>query len=283
MGIVKLPGTRPGGAATERESSARIRQMFSDIAPRYDLLNHLLSLSLDRVWRRRTAAAFDRILRTPHARILDLCCGTGDLTLALKRRAEKAGNRSAAIFGSDFAHPMLVRASQKSSAPEAKAEVRSTEIDYTESEAEVRATFINYAEADALQLPFADVSFDLVTAAFGFRNLANYETGLREMFRLLRPGGEVGILEFAEPTGALFGPLYRFYFRQILPRIGGAVSGRGFAYSYLPASVSNFPAPADLAAMMIRAGFANVSFKSWTGGTVALHRGKKHWGHAPPS
>ena len=261
MGIVKLPGTRPGGAATERESSARIRQMFSDIAPRYDLLNHLLSLSLDRVWRRRTAAAFDRILRTPHARILDLCCGTGDLTLALQRRADKVGNTSAVIFGSDFAHPMLVRARQKSSAPEAKPEVRSWGI--------------NYAEADALQLPFADASFDLVTAAFGFRNLANYEAGLREMFRLLRPGGEVGILEFAEPTGALFGPLYRFYFRQILPRVGGAVSGRGFAYSYLPASVSKFPAPAALAAMMVRAGFANVSFKMWTGGTVALQRGQK--------
>ncbi|NDQ56247.1 MAG: bifunctional demethylmenaquinone methyltransferase/2-methoxy-6-polyprenyl-1,4-benzoquinol methylase UbiE [Acidipila sp.] len=265
MGIVavppKLPGTRPEGAQNEGESSARIRQMFSDIAPRYDLLNHLLSLSLDRVWRRRTAAAFDRILRGPHARVLDLCCGTGDLTLALQRRAEKAGNRSAAIFGSDFAHPMLVRASQKSSAPAAKPEVRSRGIEY--------------AEADALQLPFADASFDLVTAAFGFRNLAIYDAGLREMFRLLRPGGEVGILEFAEPTGALFGPLYRFYFRQILPRIGGAVSGRGFAYSYLPASVAKFPAPDDLAAMMTRAGFANVSFKCWTGGTVALHRGQK--------
>ena len=265
MGIVAvpptLPGTRPEGAQTEHDASSRVRQMFSDIAPRYDLLNHLLSLSLDRVWRRRTAAAFDRILRTPGARILDLCCGTGDLTLALKRRVEKVGNRSAAIFGSDFAHPMLVRASQKSSAAEAKPEVHSRGI--------------NYAEADALQLPFADASFDLVTAAFGFRNLANYEAGLREMFRLLRTGGEAGILEFAEPTGALFGPLYRFYFRQILPRIGGAVSGRGFVYSYLPASVAKFPAPDDLAAMMKGAGFSCVGYKRWTCGAVTLHRGTK--------
>src|ERR1700682_1346252 len=144
MGIVKLPGTRPEGATTERESSDRVRQMFSEIAPRYDLLNHLLSLSLDKLWRRRTAAAFDQILRTPGARVLDLCCGTGDLTLALKRRAEKSGNGTAVIVGSDFAHPMLVRAGEKSGAAEVAGAVPAA------------AKAIHYAEADALQLPFAD-------------------------------------------------------------------------------------------------------------------------------
>ena len=254
-----LPGTRPEGAQTERDASARVREMFSEIAPRYDLLNHVLSLSLDRLWRRRTAIALDHILRLPHARVLDLCCGTGDLTMALKRRATRSCSAGAAIFGSDFAYPMLVRAMAKRGAGGGAEKSRASEI--------------NYSGADALTLPFADASFDLVTAAFGFRNLANYDAGLREIFRLLRPGGEVAILEFSEPSGALFGPLYRFYFTRILPRIGGAVSGRGFAYSYLPASVAKFPSPDELAAMMTRAGFSGVRVQRWTGGVVTLHRG----------
>jgi demethylmenaquinone methyltransferase/2-methoxy-6-polyprenyl-1,4-benzoquinol methylase len=252
-----LPGTRPEGTHTERDASARVRRMFSDIAPRYDFLNHALSLSLDRLWRRRTAAALDHILRRPDARVLDLCCGTGDLALALKRRATHSCSPGAAVFGTDFAHPMLVRAVEKSSSLATSA----------------AGPAVSYAEADALALPFADASFDLVTAAFGFRNLANYDAGLREIFRVLRLQGEVAILEFSEPTFPVIAPLYRFYFTRILPRIGGAVSGRGFAYSYLPASVAKFPAPDDLAALMAGAGFVSVSYKRWTGGVVTLHRG----------
>lgn len=255
------PGTRPEGAATERDASEHVRRMFSEIAPRYDLLNRLLSLSFDRQWRRRTAVAFDHILRLPHARVLDLCCGTGDLALALKRRATHSCSPGAAIFGSDFAHPMLVRAMRKSA----------------EFQAARGATpfSISYFEGDAMNVPVADSSFDLITAAFGFRNLANYAAGLREFHRLLRPGGELGILEFVEPTGPLFGPLYRFYFRRILPWVGGAISGSGAAYSYLPASVSKFPHPEPLAQMMRDTGFSDVAYTLWTGGIVALHTGRR--------
>ncbi|HKO05709.1 MAG TPA: ubiquinone/menaquinone biosynthesis methyltransferase [Candidatus Acidoferrales bacterium] len=255
------PGTRPDGASTEGEASEQVRRMFSEIAPRYDLLNRLLSFSFDRHWRRRTAVAFDHILRLPHARVLDLCCGTGDLALALKRRATHSCSPGAAIFGSDFAHPMVVRAIQKTAA-------------WRAGEASP-AQAVAYFEADALHVPAPDATFDLITAAFGFRNLANYEAGLREFHRLLRPGGEVGILEFVEPAGALFGPLYRFYFRQILPWIGGIISGSGAAYSYLPASVSKFPRPEELAEMMRAAGFCDVAYTVWTGGIVALHTGKR--------
>jgi len=256
-----VPGTRPQGAQNEREARQYVRRMFSDIAGRYDFLNHFLSANLDRLWRRRTAAAFDHILRLPHARVLDLCCGTGDLALALKRRATHSCSPGAAIFGSDFAHPMLVRAAQKT---------RALEIGEQSPSGGIRLV-----EADALELPFADSSFDLITTAFGFRNLANYDAGLREFFRLLRPGGELGILECAEPRGALFGPLYRFYFRRIVPLVGGSISGSGAAYSYLPASVSKFPQPALLAEMMHAAGFTEVAYKSWTGGSIALHTGKR--------
>src|SRR5437588_11083835 len=166
--------------------------MFSRIAPRYDLLNHLLSLRFDVIWRKRLAHRFRDILARSDARVLDLCCGTGDLALALS----KAGNAN--VIGADFCHPMLVRAIEKG-APQV-------------------------LEADALQLPFSDASFDLVTVAFGFRNLADYDGGLREMFRLLRPGGKLGILEFSEVSG-MFGVLYRAYSKHVLPRIGAWLSG----------------------------------------------------------
>ena len=256
-----LPGTRPEGAQNEQEVSQRIRGMFSDIAGRYDLLNHLLSGNFDRLWRRRTAMAFDHILRLPHARVLDLCCGTGDLALALERRAAQSGSTGAAIFASDFAHPMLVRAKEKSGARGGQEFPRPHRI--------------CFFEADALSLPLADASFELITVAFGFRNLANYDAGLREMFRLLRPGGSVAILEFSEPRGAVFGALYRFYFRRILPFLGGVISGRRAAYSYLPASVSKFPLPDALVEMMRAAGFAQPRCILWTGGIVALHTASK--------
>jgi demethylmenaquinone methyltransferase / 2-methoxy-6-polyprenyl-1,4-benzoquinol methylase len=253
-----LPGTRPEGARDEREAERQVREMFSRIAPRYDFLNHILSLSFDRLWRRRTAERFAHILRRPEARILDLCCGTGDLAFALDRTREKAlcyaaGTRGR-IIGSDFAEPMLARARGK---------------------AERGKRQVEFAAADALRLPFVDASFDLVTTAFGFRNLANYERGLHEFARVLRPGGELGILEFSEPRSGALAAAYRFYFTRILPRIGGAISGSSAAYSYLPESVSKFPTPETLKEMMESAGFREVNFESWTCGIVALHRAVK--------
>jgi demethylmenaquinone methyltransferase/2-methoxy-6-polyprenyl-1,4-benzoquinol methylase len=255
--VAPLPGTRPEGARDEREAGTRVREMFSRIAPRYDFLNHLLSLSLDRVWRRRTARRFAAVLARPDARALDLCCGTGDLTFALDRQAcasNAAQDKSARVFGSDFALPMLDRARGK-----AAASAR-------------RATFL---ASDALSLPFAEASFDLVTAAFGFRNLANYDRGLREIFRVLRPGGQVGILEFSDPGEGLAAGAFRFYFRNILPRIGGAISGNPEAYSYLPGSVAKFPSPAELSNWMEKVGFSDVRYELWNFGVVALHRGTK--------
>ena len=258
-----LPGTRPAGALDEAAAARQVREMFSRIAPRYDFLNHLLSLQFDRLWRRRVARRFRHILWRPEARVLDLCCGTGDLTLALARAGV------AAVFGSDFAHPMLVRALEKSAVP-----VKVIAPPNSQTAGGSRSAR-GYAEADALALPLANASFDLVTAAFGFRNLANYERGLREIHRVLRPGGEVGILEFAEPRGSVFGSLYRFYFRRILPLLGGLISGNSTAYSYLPGSVAKFPEPEDLAALMSSAGFRAVRFEVWTAGIVALHCGQK--------
>jgi len=256
-----LPGTRPEGAQTDEEAARHIRRMFSDIAGRYDLLNHLLSCDLDRLWRRRTAAAFDDILQLPHARALDLCCGTGDLALALGRQAMHSSSPGAEIFASDFAHPMLLRAAEKT---------RTRRGNSAEG-----ARGIGYCEADALHLPFPDACFDLITIAFGFRNLANYEAGLREILRLLHPGGSVGILEFCEPQGRFFGPLYGFYFRRVLPLIGRMFSGNESAYGYLPASVERFPGPQELCGRMRAAGFTGVEFELWTRGAVALFRGKR--------
>jgi demethylmenaquinone methyltransferase/2-methoxy-6-polyprenyl-1,4-benzoquinol methylase len=248
------PGTRPEGTADEREAARAVRRMFSRIAPRYDLLNHLLSLSLDRLWRRRTARRFRHILARPGVRALDLCCGTGDLTLELERAAAQRASNGATIWGTDFAHPMLVLARRKS----ARAGSRTL-----------------YLEADALALPFPDSSFDLVTAAFGFRNLANYRAGLAEIFRLLRPGGEVGILDFAAPRRSVFATLYRWYFQRLLPRVGGAVSGDAAAYSYLPRSVQRFPLPDELIRWFTEAGFAEARFERWSGGIVSLHTARK--------
>ncbi len=223
--------------------------MFGRIAPRYDFLNHLLSMQVDRWWRRRVARCFRHILRRPDANVLDLCCGTADLALALAAVAHP----SARIVGADFCHPMLERARAKLGDGG-------------------RPPLV--AEADALVLPFADRAFDLVTVAFGFRNLADYAAGLREILRVLAPGGEAGILEFSEPDRPLR-PLYNFYFRRVLPRIGGAVSGDAGAYQYLTRSVAEFPAPALLAQWMSDAGFTGVAFQKLTGGIACLHTGQR--------
>jgi demethylmenaquinone methyltransferase/2-methoxy-6-polyprenyl-1,4-benzoquinol methylase len=240
-------GAAPQGSSDPVSAASAVREMFTAIAPRYDLLNHLLSFNIDRLWWNRAARTFKDILARPDARALDLCCGTGDMTLALRRRA--AGG--ARLCGVDFSHPMLERAYAKSADPR-----------------------MGWIEADALQLPFADGSFDLVTAAFGFRNLADYDAGLREIVRVLKPGGECGILDFGEPKG-LIGKFYRFYFKQVLPRVGTLISGIKGPYAYLPASVERFPQPSEMLERMRRAGFVEASWTPYTFGIAGLYRGKK--------
>jgi demethylmenaquinone methyltransferase/2-methoxy-6-polyprenyl-1,4-benzoquinol methylase len=246
-------GTRPEGARDEAEAARHVREMFGAIAPRYDFLNHLLSLSFDRLWRRRTARRVRRVLR-PGARVLDVCCGTGDLAFAIEREARESTGGQTQIHGGDFVHGMLVRAGEK---------------------AAQRKSNARFLAVDALQLPFGDGTFDLVAVAFGFRNLANYGVGIREFLRVLGPGGVLAILEFSEPPGPVFGRLYRFYFRKILPAIGGLISGSRKAYGYLPASVSRFPSPEELASSLRAAGFENVRFERWMGGIVALHQAER--------
>ena len=243
-------GTQPEGAKNQQEASEQVRKMFTRIAPRYDLLNHLLSAQMDRLWRARTARELAPILERPGAVVLDLCCGTGDLAFAMERKAK------AKIIGADFSHTMLVRAREKAQSVN-------------------RSSPMPLFEADALHLPFAGNSFDLVTSAFGFRNLANYEGGLREFARVLRRDGELGILEFTEPESGPMAGLFRFYFKNVLPRIGGAISGDQEAYAYLPGSVSKFPPPSELAALMEKTGFADVHIASWNFGSVILHSARR--------
>ena len=250
-----VKGTRPEGAVSESEASKKIREMFTLIAPRYDLLNHLLSFDLDRLWRKRAARRLRPTLQHHNALVLDLCCGTGDLALALARVGP------ARIIGADFSHSMLVCARAKG----AKSQRVPIHSGLTAPPS------MPLFEADALRLPFASSSFDLVTTAFGFRNLANYEAGLREIQRVLRPGGAVAILEFTEPPDTLFGKLYRWYFCEVLSRIGGLISGHPAAYSYLPKSVARFFRPPELASLMTTLGYHSVDYRTWTFGTVALH------------
>lgn len=241
-------GTQPEGAKTQEEASQQVREMFTRIAPRYDLLNHLLSAQMDRFWRARTAKELEPVLQRPDALVLDLCCGTGDLAFALRRNAQ------ARILGADFSHTMLTRASQK-------------------------AISINgvsptvFLEADALRLPFANDSFDLVTSAFGFRNLANYEEGLKEILRVLKPGGTIAILEFVEPRPGVLGDAYRFYTRTVLPKIGGWISGDSAAYAYLPKSVAGFFRPDEFVSLLEHVGYRQVRVHLMTLGSVALHLG----------
>jgi demethylmenaquinone methyltransferase/2-methoxy-6-polyprenyl-1,4-benzoquinol methylase len=242
-----VAGATPEGAGNKESSARAIREMFTSIAPRYDLLNHLLSFSVDRLWWWRAARRFTPVLCRTDARVIDLCCGTGDMTFALRRRAGKTG---ATILGADFSHAMLQRAAQKSA-----------------------DMSLRWVEADALNLPFAG-EFDLVTAAFGFRNLADYDAGLREIVRILRPGGECGILDFGEPRGVI-GKIYRFYFKRVLPRVGTMISGVQGPYAYLPASVARFPQPEEMLERMRRAGFKQASWTPYTFGIAGLYWGKK--------
>jgi demethylmenaquinone methyltransferase / 2-methoxy-6-polyprenyl-1,4-benzoquinol methylase len=219
--------------------------MFDQIAPRYDLLNHVLSCNIDQVWWRRAARTFRHLLGRPEAEVLDLCCGTGDMTLALlKLRPPEARP----VLAADFAHQMLLRGAAKFGPRGAIA-----------------------FEADALHLPLRSQSIDLLTTAFGFRNLANYRAGLDEFHRVLKPGGELGILDFSEP-GGLMGKLYAFYFRRILPAIGSLISGTSAPYRYLPHSVHRFPTPAELQRTLQSAGFEQVSWTPYSFGIAGLYR-----------
>jgi demethylmenaquinone methyltransferase/2-methoxy-6-polyprenyl-1,4-benzoquinol methylase len=246
-------GTRPPGTQDERSAARAVQQMFDEIAPRYDLLNHVLSMNVDRLWWRRTARTFTHILRRSDARVLDLCAGTGDMAVALRSVAAKqgSGNDGVAIYALDFSHAMLRHGLKKYSAMK-----------------------IQPLEADALSLPVPDSSLDLVVSAFGFRNLANYDAGLREIFRVLNLQGEAGILDFGEPGGVL-GKLYGFYFRRVLPRAGTLISGVRGPYEYLPASVQRFPSPQQMLDRMKTAGFKEVSWTPYTFGIAGLYRGKK--------
>jgi demethylmenaquinone methyltransferase/2-methoxy-6-polyprenyl-1,4-benzoquinol methylase len=221
--------------------------MFGRVAPRYDLANHLLSANVDRYWRSRTVARVRDVLMRPDAVVLDLACGTADLLIALER---EAGRR---LIGSDFCHPMLTGARTK------------IERDRLQSV---------LVESDALALPFPDSSLDLITIAFGYRNLANYREGLIEMRRVLRPGGALAILEFTQPPNAAFAAVYNWYSRRVLPILGGVISGAPEAYRYLPESVRKFPDAPELARMMKECRFAPVEWEYLTFGIAALHLGR---------
>lgn len=219
--------------------------MFSTIAARYDLLNHLLSASIDKKWRRVVANELRKRLPQSKSRILDVACGTGDLSLEL---FESLG---AEVIATDFCRPML--------------EIAATKVPQT----------LQLIEGDALRLPFRDESFDATTIAFGLRNLSSVEDGLVELRRILRPGGWLAVLEFSRPVNPIIRPLFGFYFTRILPLMGGVVSGSLSAYTYLPASVKKFPDQQELSLLMEQAGFDRVSFQNLTGGIAALHLGQR--------
>jgi len=240
--------TAPDAAPKEGAERARqVRRIFSEIAPRYDLLNHVLSLNVDRAWR---TAAIGRLgwERAPTGIYLDACAGTFDLSLALASREGFAGR----VVASDFARAMLVQGRPKiGDAP------------------------VSPVCGDSLKLPFEDGAFDGATVAFGVRNLADLRSGLAELRRVLRPGARLVVLEFTTPPNPIVRAAYLFYFRRVLPLVGRVVSGHPWAYTYLPESVSGFPGPEDLAALFAREGFSSVGWKLLTGGIAALH-----WGEA---
>jgi demethylmenaquinone methyltransferase/2-methoxy-6-polyprenyl-1,4-benzoquinol methylase len=257
-GIKKMPatGARPAGAVDEADAAVAVRQMFDSIAPRYDLLNHVLSANVDRLWWRRAARRFKAVLARPEAAILDICCGTGDLTMALLKLRPRGATP---ILAGDFAPAMLRRGAEKFGK---KANPNRKSAD--------SAPYAVAIEADALHLPLRAESLDLIVTAFGFRNLANYEAGLKEFHRTLKPGGQLGILEFSEPGGVL-GKAYGVYFRRVLPEIGRMICGKDGAYNYLPTSVGNFPPPQTMVEMMQRAGFEKCAWQPYTFGIAGLY------------
>lgn len=246
--MMPTTGAKPEGVTDEAGAAQAVRQMFDSIAPRYDLLNHVLSANVDRLWWWRAARRFRAVLARPDAAILDICCGTGDMTAALLALRPPDADP---VTGLDFSSAMLNLAHQK-----------------------YAAANIRWIEGDAMHLPFPDNSFDLITSAFGFRNLANYAAGLAEIHRVLRPGGHVGILEANQPDG-LSGSLYSLYFHHILPLAGGIISGDRAAYRYLPASVERFPRPPRMLQLMADAGFADTHWDGYLLRAAGLYRGIK--------
>ncbi|HEY8560663.1 MAG TPA: bifunctional demethylmenaquinone methyltransferase/2-methoxy-6-polyprenyl-1,4-benzoquinol methylase UbiE [Pyrinomonadaceae bacterium] len=234
--------------ARELEHARAVREMFSGIAKKYDFLNHFLSVNTDKRWRRLVSKKLKDVLDRPDAIVLDVACGTGDLSVEL----QTAGK--AKVIGTDFCRPMLEIALEKN---------------------QKNNTAIPYIEADGMNLSFAEGTFDAVTIAFGLRNFSNWENGLVELHRILKKGGRLAILEFTTPVVPGFKQIFNLYFTQILPRIGGAVSGSRGAYEYLPDSVSRFPDQKGLVEMMKQTGFTGVEYKNLTGGIAALHTGTK--------
>ncbi len=234
--------------ADEIKHARTVREMFSRISPKYDFLNHFLSVNIDKIWRKLVAKKLKDVLDRQDAVVLDVACGTGDLSIELQTKA------AAKIIGTDFCRPMLEFAAEKN----AKENVS-----------------IPYVEADALSLPFAERSFDAVTIAFGLRNLANWEDGLQELLRILKPNGKLVVLEFSSPVIPGFRQIFQFYFKGILPKIGGVFSGSRGAYEYLSESVSRFPDQKNLAKMMTDVGFSDVEYKNLTGGVAAIHIGTR--------
>jgi len=235
--------TDSGKNNSAEEHARRVRDMFARISRRYDLLNHLLSVNIDKRWRRRVVEKLEPLV-SHESRILDVACGTGDLSIALFE------NIGARVTGVDFCRPMLERAARKQMG-------------------------IAFVEGDALQLPFDNEIFDAVTIAFGLRNLSSVKQGLDELGRVLKPSGWAAILEFSKPIVPGFRSLAAAYCTRVLPRIGGMISGSRSAYEYLPDSVSRFPDQEKLSAMMSEAGFADISFENLTGGIAALHTGRR--------
>lgn len=234
--------------ARELEHANAVREMFAGIATKYDFLNHFLSVNIDKRWRKLVAKKLKDVLNNENAIVLDVACGTGDLSVEL----QKSGK--AKVFGTDFCRPMLAIAAEKNPKNELQ---------------------IPYLEADGMNLSFENETFDAVTIAFGLRNFSNWQEGLKELHRILKKGGKIAILEFSSPIVPGFRQAFQFYFSNVLPRIGGAVSGSRGAYEYLPDSVSRFPNQKGLAKMMEEVGFTDVEYKNLTGGIAALHLGTK--------
>jgi demethylmenaquinone methyltransferase/2-methoxy-6-polyprenyl-1,4-benzoquinol methylase len=237
-------GAKPIGTADEAGAAQAVRQMFDSIAPRYDLLNHVLSANVDRLWWRRAARRFRAVLAQPDAAVLDICCGTGDMTMALAKHRPRGARP---IMAADFSRGMLARGAHK-----------------------FARRGVTVLEADALHLPLRDSSLDLIVTAFGFRNLANYEAGLREFRRVLKPGGQLGILDFSEP-GGLIGKAYAVYFRRVLPAIGRVICGKSGPYNYLPTSVGNFPPPDEMLRLMRATGYVEPAWQPYTFGIAGLY------------
>lgn len=242
---MQSPSDAAPKAGAERER--QVQRIFSEIAPRYDLLNHVLSLNIDRRWRKKAVASLDWE-SAPAGTYLDACAGTFDLSLELERK-EGFGGR---VVASDFAHPMLVQGGRK-----------------------ISGARVQPVCGDSLGLPFPDDTFDGATVGFGVRNLANLERGLAEFRRVLKPGRRLVILEFTTPPNPLVRAGYHFYFRRVLPVVGRIVSGHPWAYTYLPESVKEFPGPSELGALLESVGFRDVGWRLQTFGIAAIH-----WGSA---